>query len=687
MRIKTFLLTPLAVSISLAAIHAFAQDNTAEHISSRSDQKKVPSATVIPLTVQAYKGYAQELPTSGSKSDAEWLDVPQSVSVVTDTEMKDRGAVKLVDALDGVAGVNNTLGEGSRDQFVIRGFDAIRDIYRDGLRDDGNLQSYRSLANVERVEVVKGPAGALYGRGSAGGIINMVTKRADGEDFTRLNLGYGSHDKVVGSVDSSAKLTDEINGRINVEVRRSNSFVDHVDMKDYFIAPTFQFNPSDDHKINVDLEITHQNLVPYRGVPSRNGKPLDVPRHTYFGSLNDYQKSDSVRIAIDDELKLGSDVTWNNRASYNRVTLKQQGTRQTQAPISNNTIAQTVNDFGYDPRTTATLQSELKWDVGSQQFLFGADYNQIDIDLNLRSRALSPKSVLNPNAIDVASPGFPRFRENTTKTFGLYVQDIVTLGDWSFTGNVRQDHMDLDQTTAAGVKSNNDDDKTSYRFGAVYRITDSLSAYTTLAKSWQLPFGGSFIRSSNAEFFSSKLKEVGVKAYVLDDALMLNASVFQIDQEQPVVDANGFITNKTQERHNGLELEMRGQLTKQLSATASYTYLDAKDRDTGKKPNDVSDHLVSLGTTYQLSDAWRFGGSVKYVGDRYAGNNEAVDLGDYTTVNAMASYQTGKHRVQFNAYNIFDKKYYLGSTDGASGINSIGYGAPAEFLISYSYEL
>ncbi|MGO2232795.1 TonB-dependent siderophore receptor [Marinomonas sp. UCMA 3892] len=680
MRIKNFLLTPLALAVSLASFSSFAEEATTNN----GDPDKV-----ISLTVQGYKGYAQELPTSGSKSDAEWLDVPQSVSVVTDTEMKDRGAVKLVDALDGVAGVNNTLGEGSRDQFVIRGFDAIRDIYRDGLRDDGNLQSYRSLANVEQVEIVKGPAGALYGRGSAGGIINLVTKRANGDEFTRLSTSYGSNDKLKGSIDTSAKLTDTINGRLNVEVRRANSFVDHVDSDDYFIAPTFQFQPSDDHTVNLDIEIMHQNLVPYRGVPSKDGKPVDVPRSTFFGSKNDFQESDSIRVAIDDELQFGPDIKWNNRVAFTRVTLEQQGTRQTTAAVTGaNTVAQTVNDFGYDPRTTVTLQSELKWDVGNQQILFGADYNQIDIDLNLRSQALPAKSIDNPIADNVTSPGFPAFRENTTKTVGLYIQDIITLGDWSFSGNVRQDHMELNQKIiSTGLESSNNDDKTSYRIGAAYRLTDNMSAYTTLAKSWQLPYGGSFISPTLAEFYSTKLKEVGVKAYLLDDALMLNAAVFQIDQEQPQTDTNGFIINKSQERHRGLELEARGQLTKQLSATASYTYLDAEDRDTGKKPNDVSDQLISLGTTYQLNDAWRFGGSVKYVGDRYAGNNEAVELGDYTTVNAMASYQTGKHRVQFNAYNIFDEKYYLGSTDGTSGINSIGYGSPAEFMVSYSYEL
>ncbi len=155
---------PLAVAIgsSLVAPSAVASEET---------NSTPPSATeTIQVFGHQYEDYAEHMPQSGTKTDVEWLDVPQAVSVVTKTEMQDRGAVRLVDALDGVAGgVNNTLGEGSRDQFMIRGFDSLNDMYRDGLRDDGTLQSYRSLANVERVEIVKGPAGSLYGRGSAGG--------------------------------------------------------------------------------------------------------------------------------------------------------------------------------------------------------------------------------------------------------------------------------------------------------------------------------------------------------------------------------------------------------------------------------------------------------------------------------------------------------------------------------------
>ncbi|EPW4776987.1 TonB-dependent receptor [Vibrio parahaemolyticus] len=675
---KLLTLTPLAVAIgsSLVVPSAVASEET----------NSTPSATeTIQVYGHQYEGYAEHMPQSGTKTDVEWLDVPQAVSVVTKTEMQDRGAVRLVDALDGVAGVNNTLGEGSRDQFMIRGFDSLNDMYRDGMRDDGTLQSYRSLANVERVEIVKGPAGALYGRGSAGGIINLVTKRANGENFTHVKGSVGSNSQYVGQVDSSMAFSDKVNGRINLEYRQADSYVDHVDSNDFFIAPTIRVLPADGHTIDIDVEYAHQELVPYRGVPSKNGKPVDLPVSTYFGGTNDYQESDSLRVAVDYEWRLNDQWVWNNRAAFNHIELEQKGTRQ--GKVTGNEVSQTVNNFGYDPRTTTTLQSELIWETNDNQLMLGADFNQIDIDLTLASdKTLPPQNIYNPVVGPTPEPGFKPFRDNTTTTTGVYVQDVYTWGDLSVIGNVRYDSMELEQQKAGSGKEKLDDDKVSYRAGLVYRINYDTSVYASLARSWQLPYAGIYINPKLAEFFHTDLKEVGAKAYLLDNALMLNAALFQIDQEQPQTNVDGDVIDKIEVRHQGIELEARGQITKQWDISVGYSYLDAEDKATGKKPNDVSDHLFSLWSTYQLDDNWRLGGGVKYVGDRYAGNDEAVALGDYTTVDLMAAYTTGRHKIQANAYNILDEKYILGATNGTSGLNQIGYGAPAEFMLSYGYQ-
>ncbi|WP_017092040.1 TonB-dependent receptor [Vibrio splendidus] len=675
-------LSPLALAIggALTAVATVSNVMAAEEIT--VDE-------TLQVIGHQYEGYAEHMPQSGTKTDVEWLDVPQAVSVVTKTEMEDRGAVRLVDALDGVAGVNNTLGEGSRDQFVIRGFDALNDMYRDGMRDDGTLQSYRSLANIERVEVVKGPAGALYGRGSAGGIINLVTKRANGDNFTHVNGSVGSNNLFVGQVDSSMALSDKVSGRINVESRQSDSYVDHVDSNDFFIAPTIRVLPADGHTIDLDVEYAHQELVPYRGVPSKNGKPVDVSESTFYGGTNDYQESDSIRVGVNYEWLLNSEWAWTNRVAYNHIELEQKGTRQDKMAVTGNEVKQTVNNLGYDPRTTTTLQSELVWETGSNQMMIGADYNQVNIDLIsalVRDQDLPPKDIYNPVAGPTPNPGFKPSRDNTTTTTGIYIQDVYTFGDLSVIGNVRYDSMELEQQKAGSAKENLDDEKVSYRGGLVYRINDDMSVYASLARSWQLPYSGIYINPKLAEFFHTDLKEIGAKAYLLDNAFMLNAAVFQIDQEQPETNIDGDVVNKIEARHQGIELEARGQFTEQWDISVGYSYLDAENKETGKKPNDVSDHLFSLWSTYQLDDNWRLGGGVKYVGDRYAGNDEAVALGDYTTVDLMAAYTTGRHKVQANAYNVLNEEYILGATNGTSGTNQIGYGAPAEFMLSYGYQ-
>ncbi|MFA0707020.1 TonB-dependent receptor, partial [Vibrio sp. 10N.222.48.A3] len=314
-------------------------------------------------------------------------------------------------------------------------------------------------------------------------------------------------------------------------------------------------------------------------------------------------------------------------------------------------------------------------------------YNQINIDLTLASdKTLPPKHIYNPVVGATPDPGFKPFRDNTTTTTGIYLQDVYTLGDLSVIGNVRYDSMELEQQKAGKAQEKLDDNKVSYRGGLVYRINNDMSVYASLARSWQLPYSGIYINPKLAEFFHTDLKEVGAKAYLLDNALMLNAAIFQIDQEQPQTNINGDVINKIEARHQGIELEARGQITELWDISVGYSYLDAEDKDTGKKPNDVSDHLFSLWSTYQLYENWRLGGGVKYVGDRYAGNNEAVALGDYTTVDLMAAYTTGRHKVQANAYNVLGEKYILGATSGKSGTNQIGYGAPAEFMLSYGYQ-
>ena len=177
-----------------------------------------------------------------------------------------------------------------------------------------------------------------------------------------------------------------------------------------------------------------------------------------------------------------------------------------------------------------------------------------------------------------------------------------------------------------------------------------------------------------------------MKTYLNNDDIMLNASLYRIDKEDPKTNDNREVTDKDEFRHQGLELEARGKLRDNWDVSAGYSYLDAEDKKTGLTPNDVPNQTFSLWTAYQPADQWRIGGGVNYISDRYTGDAEAVELAGYTTVDLMTAYSMGKHNLQLNLNNALDKDYALGATNGISGKNQIGLGAPRTWLLTYNYE-
>ena len=633
-----------------------------------------------------YQGYAEHNPTSGTKIDTPWLQVSQSVSVITKKEIADKGAIRLGQVLDGVSGVNATLGEGARDQFVIRGFDALFDTYRDGMRDDASYQAYRSLANIERVEVVKGAAGALYGRGSSGGLINLITKKADGRSVKDFTVSINSEASIETKADLGGQLSDKVNGRVNIAYRKGERFMDNSDYDDFFIAPVVRAELSDNTRLEVELEYLSQHLVPYRGVPSTDGLPLDLGIKTNLSGTNDYQNLTSLRGGLTLNHHFTDELSWLNRISYSHIELKQKGTRNS-SPVDNS-MSQTVVNFGFDPQTTMTFQSELTWQTEANALLIGLDTNNLDRETIVAVAKDARTIDLNaPQSGATTDPGFNPNRNNQVDSIGIYIQDVVTLGQFSLLAGLRYDTFSTKQTPHQKDSYTIDNNELSPRLGLVYQFNDDVSSYITSGRSYQLPWGGGYMKDTKAEMLKSDLKEVGIKAYLLDESLMVNAAIFTIDREDPVTNDIGVVVDLTDAEHQGFEIEVRGQINQAWNISAGYSYLDAKDKETGLKPNDVSDQLFSLWTDYQFSSGLSIGGGLHHVGDRYAGNSEAVLLEAYTLLSATAAYQWQQHTIRVNLNNITDESYFIGATSGGSGKNQIGYGAPRQVQLTYSLSL
>lgn len=669
---KTAALTfsPLAIAIACALSgQAIADD--------QSDLEKVT------ITAQQ-DSYSSN--KTGLKIPLQWKETPQSVSVVTEQELEERGVQFLSEAVRHVPGVALTLGEGSRDQFTIRGFEAMYDIYRNGLRDAGGNQGFRSMANIERVEVVKGVAGALYGRGSAGGLVNLVTKKADGSDVTDLTLSAGSFGHAGIGADLGSQLSDSVNGRINLEYKQQDSFVDHIDGNTLFIAPSLRWKVNADHQIDLDLEYLDQDQVPYRGIPSLDGKPIDTARSQFYGSESDRQNNKTLRAVVEAQSQLNDEITLSNKLYYSTIDITQSGTRI--SSTDGEQVERFIRTFHYDPQQDYGFQSELSGKHGEHQWLVGAEIGTMKRTFAMGNLALETTSLSDPDTRAQINPDIDpaTSSDNEVQSRSLYVQDVYQFSpSIQLVGGLRYDRLETTRT-AGGATTDFEQSEVSPRVAAVYQASDDVSLYATWGRSYQVPWAGIYTSPSKLALQESELKEAGFKAELLGGRVQLSSALFRIDKETPSTDVDGFVTDVNKQRHQGVEVEVRGQITPHWQITTGLSVLDAENLDTGLRPNDVPEKTFSLWSSFSPDLNWTFGGGARYVSDRTV-SNEAATLPAYTVVDLMAAWQTGVHKVQLNLNNVLDENYFVGATGGGTGKNNIGYGKPANVMLTYSVSL
>ena len=203
-------------------------------------------------------GYVAGASSTFTKTNNRIQDVPHSVSIVTKEQIEDQGHQSLGQALEYVPGVTVQQGEGHRDQITIRGQETNADFFTDGVRDD--IQYYRDLYNIEAVEVLKGPAALVFGRGGSGGIVNRVTKKAEWRDIREATINFGMFDRKRTTIDVGGAATNDFAFRLNAMYEDSESFRDFFELERYGINPTIAVKlahqrPCSEPVTNIDLMI------------------------------------------------------------------------------------------------------------------------------------------------------------------------------------------------------------------------------------------------------------------------------------------------------------------------------------------------------------------------------------------------------------------------------------------------
>lgn len=636
-------------------------------------------------------GYQADVAASATKIKAPLKDVPQTVNVVTEKLIEDQAAQSLQEVLRNVPGVSAHIGDGQRDQFYIRGFDAIGDQFVDGLRDDALY--YRDLSNVERVEVVKGPAAVLYGRGSSGGIVNRITKKPTATAIREAEFTLGSFDQKRATIDLSQPVNETLRLRLVGAAEEAGSFRDQGFLRRGNLAASASFNVSADTQLLVQGEQLNDRRVTDMGIPAYRGRPAPVDIATYYGTNNarqdDYSDAEVSSGRIKLEHRISPGLTLSNHFGAYDYRLDRQ-----------NTFGQTVNDstgvvtlfhgktHRHDEGWFNQLELTQKLSTGAvgHQILYGFEVGQQDKDLQVYNWNVKPTtSVLNPVNPPLSAFGAPvKATDNLTRmdVQSLYVQDMLTFSPrWKALVGLRHDKFDQaveDRMTASRRRT---DKEWSPRGGLVFQPNGWQSYYVSYSRSFQ-PSGEVLAFTSAQSQMAPEMTrnlEAGVKLDLFGGKTSATAAVFELERTNiKNVGPGGVLIPVGEQRTRGLEFSLAGEVARGWQVSAGYAYLDAVITKSatasmqGKRAALTPRNSANLWLMRELGGGFKLGGGLNYVGDRYAAPDNLVTLESYLTADAALIYQTKAYDLALNLKNLSDEKYFVSGHGASNNLNMPG---------------
>ena len=697
-----FRLEPIALALAAVAAPALAQTAAEQQLPEVKVQSGRESAT----------GYNAPTTTTGSKIEAPLRDIPQTVNVVPQELMRDQAATSIQDALRNVPGVTFSHGDGQRDQVWIRGFSTISDQFLDGVRDDALY--FRDLSNVERIEVLKGPASVLYGRGSSGGLINRITKKPEFAPRYDLGAVFGSFaqrriewdvgDRIAGG---AASL------RVNGAVERADSYRSQQFLEREALSPSLALRPSPDTRVVLQADTLSDRRVTDFGIPAFNGRPVDVPAGTYYGAANarqvDYSQAtvDGGTLSLDH--RLNADWSFRDVFRSYSYTLDR-----------NNTLVGSVNESARTAslnRTNLRRQEDGAFNQSElvQKLRLGGVEHQILYGLELGWQAKDQRTVSQNNVATVSlfNPVLPVLpltvnaapsTANTGifDTAGLYVQDLATLTErWKLLAGLRGDRFEQStvERLAGRTGLRRVDRSWSPRVGVVYQPTLDQSYYASVSRSFQ-PSGEAFpLAANNADIAPEETvnREIGTKLDFLGGLLSATGSVFRLERSNiKVTDpaTNTLVPVGTQ-RTDGVELALAGEAGSGWQVAAGYAYLDGRvvnsvgidagQRIQGNRPTLTPVHSSSLWLSKAIGQGWRLGGGASFVGDRFANPGNTVTLPRYAVFDAGAFYRLKRLDVALNVKNLFDRKFIVAGHGTNPNLNLPGAPRSVQMTLRYAF--
>ncbi|WP_342244167.1 TonB-dependent siderophore receptor [Pseudomonas sp. OTU5201] len=626
------------------------------------------------------QGYRATRSASATRTDTDIRDIPQAVSVVPAQVLDDLGSTRLDRALDFAGGVSrqNNFGGLTFLSYSIRGF-TTGELYKNGFAINRGSYSSPDSSGIERIEVLKGPAASLYGRGDPGGTVNIVTKKPQTEAFSRFKASAGSWDRYRTSLDVNAPLDDSARllSRINLATEDNGSFRDHVGNQRLVISPSLSWQLSPDTRLLLETEFVQHDSVFDRGLPAVNGELGSVKRSTFLGEPNDgdiRNRNQMLQASLEHNLN----DSWKLRVANHYAQGHLHGDASESSRLIGNEVSRFYRQRNFewnDSITQLELHGHVETGDWLHQPLFGLEVE------NYRSSQKYPQSLASLEyGQDIYNPVYGKPKPALTnpndffeqvESHALNLQDQIDFGgNWKGLIGARFEHFEqtaLNRATA--VRNAQDKDNLTLRSGLLYQLAPELGLFANAATSVK----PNTISSQGTVFEPEKGlgKEAGVKLNLLDGRLGATVAFFHIDKEN-VLTADP--SNPSQNiaagraRSQGLDLQVSGQLNEAVRVIGAYAYIDAeitKDNvlPEGSRLLGVPEHSGSLLAVYEFQGGNLRGSDVgaafNYVGDRSGQAGSQFELPAYTTFDLLAHYKASERvSLGVNLNNLFDRKYY-----------------------------
>ena len=657
------------------------------------------------------------------------IDVPQSLSITSAADISLRGFDSVGDIVDYTPGVNMNQGEGHRDAVVFRGIVSTADFFVDGVRDD--VQYYRSLYNVEQVEILRGPNALLFGRGGAGGVLNRVTKKAEvGQDFNAYSLSLDTFGASEVQFDRNVAIDETSAFRLNAYV---NTFENHRDFSDgsgYGVNPSFKFVLSDQTTLDVSVEAIDYDRSIDRGIPrGADKKPATELNDIVFGDP-ELNKSEFESLSYRAMLQHSFSDTLKGIFTASYIDYDKMYQNFYASSYSEDTPGQVTLD-GYKDTTqrenlvlSGNFVAEFESDNIKHTLLFGAEfidssskndrYNPgfsatTDVDdegdpvtdkqtMSLANLATMSNGVVT-NINDVVSTasfaGVANLNDYTTTdltVFSLYVQDEIELSDQlTAVLGARFDSFDIAVTDIKkGTNGSQKDEEFTPRAGIIYKPEENVSLYASYSQTFLPQSGEQFASLGDAGLNPDEFSnlEVGVK-WNVTESFNLTGAIFKIQQD--ALRENGddsAFTDIINNEIEGFELQAIKRISDQWTIRAGFTSLSGNNTTLNGETNalksgdpaELPKSAFSIWNSYQLTEKLGLGLGAIYQGESTPkGGAGKGTVPSFTRVDAAAYYQLSENlRLQLNVENLLDEEYY----PHAYSSNQFTVGAPLNATVS-----